>query len=131
MKNYALLIAQRSDAFIRHNEDAPSNSITNPILGENLQGLSGVEFFQKFIPAAVGLGFVVGVIIFFFVMLLGAIQWITSGGDKNAVDAAKGKITNAVIGIVVLLSVFAIIKIIEGFFGFNILTLDIGPLKIE
>lgn len=106
-------------------------TIKNPLLGDSLNALTGEQFFAKLIPNAVGLGFVVGVIIFFFVMLLGAIQWIISGGDKQAVDAAKGKITNAVIGIVVLFSIFAIIKIIEGFFGFDILTLDIGPLKIE
>lgn len=114
----------------------PSNieggTISNPVLSDNLKALSGEEFFQKFIPAAIGLGFLIGVIIFFFVMILGAIQWISSGGDKAAVDAAKGKITNAIIGLVVLFSLIAIIRLIETFFGgLNILTLDIGPLKIE
>lgn len=96
-----------------------------------MQNLSGVEFFQKLIPALIGLGFVIGMIIFFFVMLLGAIQWITSGGDKAALDAAKGKITNAIIGLVVLFSILAIVQLIEAFFGINILTIDIGPLKIQ
>ena len=103
----------------------------NPILGDNLQGLTGEEFFQKLLPALVGLGFVVGIVIFFFVMLLGAIQWITSGGDKAGVEGARGKIMNAIIGIVILFSLLAIVKLIESFFGIDILTIDIGPLKIE
>lgn len=89
------------------------------------------SFFQKLLPALVGLGFLVGVILFFFVMLLGAIQWIISGGDKAAVEGARGKIMNAIIGLVILFSLLAVVKLIENFFGINILTLDIGPLKIE
>lgn len=106
-------------------------NFTNPILGPNLQNLTGLQFFQKLLPAVIGLGFVVGFLIFVFIFILGAIQWISSGGDKAAVDAARGKISNAIIGLVVLLSVIAIIKLIENFFGINILTIDIGPLKIQ
>ena len=102
----------------------------NPLLGD-LSKLSGLEFFQKLIPALVGLGFLIGTIVFFFVMLLGAIQWIISGGDKAAIEGARGKIMNAIIGLVVLFSLLAIVKLIENFFGIDILALDIGPLKIE
>ncbi len=106
-------------------------SFQNPVFGKGLQGLSGLEFFQKLIPALVGLGFLIGTIVFFFVMLLGAIQWIISGGDKAAVEGARGKIMNAIIGLVVLFSLLAFVKLLENFFGIDILTLDIGPLKIE
>ncbi|HEX6977131.1 MAG TPA: hypothetical protein VF185_02100 [Patescibacteria group bacterium] len=107
-----------------------ADSISNPALG-NLNTNSGVTFFQKLIPSLIGLAFVAGVLIFFFMLLLGAIQWITSGGDKGALEGAKGRLTNALIGIIVLFAVFAIIKLIEGFFGISILTLDIGPLIIK
>lgn len=79
----------------------------------------------------IGLAFVIGSLIFFFVMVIGAIQWISSGGDKAAIEGARGKISNAIIGFVILLAVFAVLGVIEDFFGFNILTLDIGPLMIE
>lgn len=105
--------------------------ITNPVLRKTLQGKSGLEFLQELIPNLVGLAFIVGVIIFLFVMILGAIQWITSGGDKTSIESARGRVTNAVIGIFFLLATFAILKLIENFFGIDILTLDIGPLKIE
>lgn len=113
------------------NKLAEAQPITNPALGDKLQSLSGIEFFQKLLPAAIGLGFVVGSLLFVFIMLIGAIQWISSGGDKAAVEAARGKISNAIIGLVALFSIIAIIKVIESFFGINILTIDIGPLKIE
>ncbi len=111
------------------------NPITNPALSDNLQEIlqteGGIGFLQRLLPNLVGLIFVIGVIIFFFILVIGAIQWITSGGDKAAVEQARGKVVNALVGIVILFSSFAIIKLVESFFGTNILTLDIGPLKIQ
>lgn len=112
----------------------PGMIINNPILNQNLQDIaqnqSAGSFFALFLPKLIGLGLVIGVLIFFFVMIIGAIQWISSGGDKNALEEAKHKITNAIIGIVILFSIFAILKVIENFFGISILTLDIGSLAI-
>ena len=105
--------------------------IVNPALDEPLRGKTGIDFFQSLLPALVGLGFVVGTIIFFFIFMIGAIQWIASGGDKAAVEQARGKLTNALIGIFILFALFALIKIVEDFFGTDILTLDIGILKIQ
>ena len=108
-----------------------AQGIENPALGPGLRGQTGIGFFQQFIPNLVGLGFVIGSLVFFFVMMVGAIQWITSGGDKAALEGARSKLVNAIIGFIVLLAVFALLKIIEDFFGINILTLDIGPLQIK
>lgn len=107
-----------------------TTEITNPILG-GLGRKTGVSFFQDFIPSLIGLALVVGVLIFFAMLIMGAIQWISSGGDKEGLSSARGKITNAIIGIIILFSVFAIINLIEIFFNIKILTLDIGPLVIQ
>lgn len=105
--------------------------IRNPILGNNLQAMDGQGFFENLIPNIVGLLFVFGALAFFFMFVWGAVTWILSGGDKAHVESAKGRITSALIGIVLLLSSFAIIGLIEAFFGVNILTIDIGPLVIQ
>jgi len=105
--------------------------ITNPV-GPKFG--SGVEFFQEFIPNLIGLGFVIGVLIFFFVMIIGAIQWISSGGDKAAIEAARGKITNAIVGIVILFALFVVLKIIGDFFGITALErleLNLEPLILD
>jgi hypothetical protein len=104
--------------------------IRNPLLG-NISEKPGLSFFQSFIPGLISLALVGGTIIFFFVLIMGAIQWITGGGDKQALEGARGKITNAVIGIVILFSIFAILNLIEIFFKIKIMTLDIGPLVIQ
>lgn len=109
---------------------AQSGKITNPVLG-GLGNQSGESYIQKFVPAAIGMGFLIGSIIFFFMLVVGAIQWISSGGDKQALESARGKLSNALIGIVLLFAAFALVSLIETFFRINILSLDIGPLKIQ
>jgi hypothetical protein len=106
------------------------DTIMNPALGSNLQGKSGVSFFQDLVPNVIGLAFVIGVLVFFFIMVIAAIQWITSGGDKQSLESARSKLTNAIIGFVILLLIFVILNVIQDFFGLSILSLDIGPLKI-
>ena len=46
------------------------------------------------------------------------------------VEAAKQKVTNAFVGLVILFSIFAIIRLIEYFFGTNILLLNLNVLRI-
>lgn len=58
-----------------------------------------------------------GVLVAFVFLILGAIEWITSGGDKGKVESARGKITNAVIGLIVLAAVTAILALVQGFLG--------------
>lgn len=105
--------------------------ITNPALDPGLQVKTGIEFFQTLIPNLITLALIIGVLIFLFVLIIGAIQWISSGGDKTALEGAKGKITNALIGIIILFSIFAVLLAIQNFFGISILTLDIEPLIIQ
>lgn len=110
--------------------------IKNPVLGPELNALqespnSGEEFLARILPNAVALLLIVGGVTFFAMLVIGAVQWITSGGDKANLEAARGRISSALIGVIVLFSTFAIIKLIEGFFGVEILNIDLGPLKIN
>jgi len=105
--------------------------IKNPLLSPSLQNRTGISYFSEFIPKAITLAFIAGVVIFFFMLIIGAIQWITSGGDKEALSKARGRITSGLIGIIILFSVYVIVSVIEQFFGINILTIDIGSLIIK
>lgn len=105
--------------------------IKNNALGAGLQNLTGVEFFGKLLPTMVGIVLVIGFIIFLFMMLVGGVKWISSGGDKAQLESARGTVLHGVIGVIILISVFAIVKLIEGIFGVKILTIDISPLIIQ
>lgn len=49
-------------------------------------------------------------------IIIGGIRWITSGGDKGKVDAARGTITGAITGLVIALLAFFILNIITYLF---------------
>ena len=47
---------------------------------------------------------------------------MTGGGDKVATQAAKDRLTAALVGILIILAVFGVMKIAEAAFGINILS---------
>lgn len=103
--------------------------VTNPVFQQqNIQNMGGVEFLQKAISVGITLIFIVGGVIFFFMLLIGGIQWITSSGDKAAVEAARGRIMHALIGIFILFASFAIITLIGSLFGLNLLEITIPTI---
>lgn len=54
-------------------------------------------------------------------MASGAMSWITAGGDKAKVEEARNRITQAVIGMLVLFSIIALVNFVFPVIGFDIL----------
>lgn len=65
---------------------------------------------------------VVAFVIAFIMLLIGGIRWILAGGDEKSVEKARNTITAALIGLVIVLVAFALIKLVEQFFGVSILS---------
>lgn len=63
------------------------------------------------------------VILSLIYMVIGGIQWITSGGDKTKLDAARKKITYAIIGLIVAFMSFLIINVLGYLFGVKLLNI--------
>lgn len=105
--------------------------IRNEFLSPAIRDLRGVDFFEDLVPRLVTLGLVIGAVVFIFMLIWGAIEWIASGGDKAKIEEARGRVINAIIGIVVLFVIWAIASLLEDFFGVDILTLDIRSLTIQ
>lgn len=61
--------------------------------------------------------FIIAALAVLFMLILGAFQWITSGGDKEAVGKARSRITHALIGLAVLALAFFIIQIVGSILG--------------
>ncbi|MBI4066793.1 hypothetical protein HY407_00265 [Candidatus Gottesmanbacteria bacterium] len=69
--------------------------------------------------------FAVAVLVVLVMLILGAFEWITSGGDKEAVGKARGRIINALIGLAVLAVAFALANVAARFTGLNLFDLTI------
>jgi len=77
------------------------------------------------VAGAIKLLLVVAALIFFFILVFGGIQWITAGGDKAGTETARKRITNALIGLAIVFSAWAITALINALFGVNIFELTI------
>lgn len=73
------------------------------------------------ISALVGALLVVSALLAFFFLILGGIQWITSGGDKTGMEAARNKITHAIVGLVIVGAAWAIMILIQNFLGITVI----------
>jgi len=77
------------------------------------------------ISAIIILVLVAAALLFFFMLVWGGINYITSGGDKGKAETARGQITAALIGLVIVFAAWAIIQLVNMFFGINILSLNL------
>ena len=84
-----------------------------------------IESIGKLISSGIQFILIGAGLIAFVYLLLGGIQWITSGGDKAGVDAARQKILAAVIGLIIVFATWALIRVIEGFLGVCIVSCPI------
>lgn len=101
----------------------------NPALPDSIGNLGttyrGVEVLQLFIQNFINIAFGVGGLVFFAMILWGGYEYMTAGGDKEAVQKATKRMTNGFIGIVILFCIFAIIAVVELLFGINLRNITI------
>ena len=81
----------------------------------------------KIVSGAISLTMLAVALIFFFILVLGGINWVTSEGDEKKVASARAQITNGLIGLAIVFAAFAIMKLIDVIFGINVLNLEIKP----
>jgi succinate dehydrogenase/fumarate reductase cytochrome b subunit len=89
---------------------------------------SGGSIVGSLISSIVGVIFIFGFCLALLYLLLGGIQWITSGGDKAGLEGARNKITNAIIGLVILGASWAIFTLVGSFFGITLPNIKIPTI---
>ncbi len=107
-------------------------AITLDIAGEaNTQGLQGAQYhnssdggFGVFFGGMMRAAMTVAAILVFAFLIWGAIEWITSAGDKGKMESARNKISNAIVGLVILAAVTAIFLVLQQFLGIEVLTFN-------
>ena len=87
-----------------------------------------IQDFSPVISGALTIIIAIAALICLVYLIWGGIEWMTSGGEKTAVSAAKAKLTAAFIGLIIVLAAFAIIKLLEYLFGFDILEFEFPKL---
>lgn len=97
-------------------KSAYAQGITNPVIGQ--AGLAAGEVtLGKIIGAVVGLLLIVAFLLTLIYLILGALRWITSGGDKNQLETAHNQITQAIVGLIIVAATWAIMLLLGSFLG--------------
>jgi len=109
---FKLAATSRAQQNITINVPTPSAAVTN--LG-------------KLIGSGITAAIVVAGLLTFIFLVWGGLQWLTSGGDKSKYEAARDRITAAIIGLVIVAAAVAIINVIQAFFGIDIFNINIPP----
>lgn len=76
---------------------------------------------ETIITTIVGFLTVVAGLAFLVYFLVGALSWVTAGGDKGKVDSAKMIMTNGAIGMIAVVAAYAVIWIVGSVLGIDIL----------
>lgn len=94
----------------------------SPLLPFLAQGGAGAGGISLFLNNLIALIYIITAVVFTFMLLFGALQWLLSGGDKEKVANARNRITHAIIGIVLFGVAFAVIQVVAKFTGFTFFT---------
>lgn len=105
--------------------------LRNPVLPPGIGGgtspnpNSGGAALGQLISNLVGAVFIAGFLLAFMTLLLGGLSWITAGGDKQKLETARDKITNAIVGLIVVGAAYALTSLIARFFGLDLKSLSV------
>ena len=93
----------------------------DPNITLNQPAIIKISDLGQLISALVGTLLIISALLAFFFLILGGIQWITSGGDKAGMEAARNKITHAIVGLIIVGSAWAIMILVQNFLGVTII----------
>lgn len=98
-----------------------ASDIVVPIGQEaNKNNFFGYTCIGHLVSNIVSVAFIVSGIAFFILLVMGGVQWLTSGGDKGKIESAQKSITAALIGLAIVASSYAIYNLVLYFFGINL-----------
>lgn len=81
---------------------------------------TGAGAISQFLTNFITLLFGIAAIALIFMIIWGAFDWTTSGGDKEKLASAQKRIINAIIGILLFAVAFAGIRVLGRFTGFTL-----------
>lgn len=97
------------------------NEITNPVITPNFGAGTPAVAFTSIIVTIWRTAITLGGLALLVMLISGGLEWITAGGEKGKIEAARERITQSIIGLLVLVGTVAISAFIGSAFGINLL----------
>ncbi|PIS08904.1 hypothetical protein COT75_04425 [Candidatus Beckwithbacteria bacterium CG10_big_fil_rev_8_21_14_0_10_34_10] len=90
--------------------------------GVDADGVANFKAFEAIFANVLNLAIGLAGLVFLAMLLAGGFSFLTSGGDPDKVKKASGTITNALIGLLLLVGSWLILRFISQFTGIDALT---------
>lgn len=127
---FSYLIFQIAELFfgfkiLGFNEMVPAAYAQSPVsIGDTKVGSSDLKTLFPSVGAVIGrvLKFAIPLagIGFLVFLTIGGLKWVSSQGDKAAVQSARGTITTAIVGLTIVVASFIVLQAIELITGFGV-----------
>lgn len=108
--------------------DASLGTIGGEGLGPFANGSDGLTSITNIVSSIIGVMTVAAGIWFLIHFMIGGFNWISAGGDKAKLQASRDKLTNAFIGLLVVVASWSILALASTFFGVDFTIKDPGQL---
>lgn len=79
-----------------------------------------LKYLETIFANVISIALAFAAIVLFVMFLVGGFKYLTSGGDPKALEAAKGTLTHAIAGLVVLVLAFLILQLIKTITGVDV-----------
>jgi len=96
--------------------------ISPPVFNNDPTKRIGYTDINEFINNILILVFIVAIVAVLFMLVWGALQWIFSGGEKEAVASARNRIIHALVGLAILAIAIAVARLAGQFLGVDLFT---------
>ena len=89
--------------------------IHNPVVPIFGQG-EGTVIIAQLIAQALGTAFIIGGLVLIAMILWSAFEWLTAGSEENKLKSARGRLTNALVGFIILIAFRLILALVADTF---------------
>jgi len=94
-----------------------------PFGDKTFDGPSAINTFTNAVSALIGLLTVIAALWFLIQVILGGIGWMTAAGDKGKLTEARDRLSNAFVGLIIVVASWAILALAGQFFGWDTILL--------
>ena len=101
-----------------------------PLGLEGKQPGEAPKVFSDIISTVIGFLTIVAALWFIFMVITGGYGWLSAGGDKQKVADAKSKITQAVIGLGVVVVGIIIVRLVTQILGIDVVLDPVKAIKL-
>ncbi|OGM21458.1 hypothetical protein A2955_02575 [Candidatus Woesebacteria bacterium RIFCSPLOWO2_01_FULL_37_19] len=88
---------------------------------ENARPIQAPYVFNTFISILVGLLTIIAAIWFLIILITSAYSWMSAGGDKGAIETARSRMLNALIGLVIVIAAVFVVDLVGYILGFPLI----------